>query len=192
MFSIFNKQAKKIEALKAYGDSFSADLGAMHPIEKASILVFANCTLAVLSRKYSRNIMDNPVLVDKAVLNSALSDIMRVVVSLQDMQVPPEYLKQLRTQYFSARLVALTLGCGLSGELRNPVIQAWKTIWLDKERLSDAVLWIRKHEKLTGQPAVPPLPTGRQPSDIDLMQGSLKVPGFLKKTAPKNQKAIKK
>lgn len=181
MFGFGGAERRK-RALAAMAGELPGGVAALHPVERATVLVLGNCLLRTASEISGAPFADDPA-ASATAADGALRDLMplreRLAAIVADERSPNR--RHATCHLRAAELACLTVGVALDEGLRRACGESWKAAWEGRARLHDAVLWIRRYERQAGVSAVPVLDGGDGPSDIDLARIGLSVPGFLRK-----------
>ena len=178
MFGFGGKDKRSREAVKALAVDLPLEIGAMHPVEQATVLVLANGMLRMASADAGVQLAENPGAQPAAaarILRDLLAHRVRLAAIVDDVRSPNR--RHAASHLRSAELAALTVGIGVEPSVRDACITAWKTARRGMPRLRDAVVWIRRYEGSTGIKAVP---ARGNPSDTDLGRLGAQVPGCLR------------
>jgi hypothetical protein len=158
-------------------------IGAMHPVERATVLVLANGMLRVVAEAVGGGSMvDDPSSVPTEVADGALKGLLAVRRRLSAVAEDPS--SPSRRHAFchlrAAELACLTVGVAVEPGAIKGCAMSWRAAWEGRTRLPDAVLYIRKWESASGVPAVAPA-EGGSVGDDHLTSRGRRVPAFLRK-----------
>jgi hypothetical protein len=178
----FGGASSRRQGVAALAQSLPGIIGAMHPVERATVLVLANGMLRVASHVGGGNMADDPASVPHQVADGTLKGLMAVRLRLSAVAEDPASpaRRQAHCHLRAAELACLTVGVAVEPAAIRGCAMAWRAAWEGRTRLHDAVLYIRKWEASTGVPAVAH-PEDAGSGDDDLASLGRRVPAFLRK-----------
>ena len=179
----FKKSDKRCEDLNALAASLPKALEAMHPIERATVLVLTNSMLAYAERSYGVLITANPRQVDVNAARTIWDNLAELKSGLDSMakDMKGTQKRHIACHFHATELVLLTVGLALAQGHSRQLGACWKSVWSARASAQQAVPWLRKYERATGVGTVPKLADGREASDIDLLRFAESLPAFLRR-----------
>lgn len=179
----FGGAARRRRAVEELAQSLPGRVETLHPVERATVLVLTNSMLRVASHLRGANLADDPVGSGAQVADAALGDLLplrdHLAAIVADPQAPNR--RHAACHLHAAELASLTVGVGLDGTMRRACGAAWRAVWEGRQRLRDAVIWIRRYEASSGVPAVPQMEGEAEHTDTALARIGASVPAFLRK-----------
>jgi len=184
MFGFGGATRRKREVAEIAG-SIAGTIAAMHPQERATVLVLTNSLLGAVAAMHGPPLKSDPAKAGTEAVDAALKALLprrKGDAEVASDEKSP-FQRHAAIDLAAVDLACVTLGTALLPEIFANCRSAWLEAWKGKERLADAVVWIRRYETGSGVPAVPPSAAGRRPTDPDLMRLGASVPVFLRRKA---------
>jgi hypothetical protein len=180
----FGFGARHRELIVSLASSLPRLLPAMHGVEKATVLVLARSMLVTASVLSASDIAANPpsdIPASKKAMRELETHRRRLLPITEDHAKPGN--RHAVVHLRATELAYLTLGVAVSPQEKSACTDAWRAAWAGRDRLQDAILWIRRYEDRSGVSAVPSADPAKKQSDTELMRlGMAAVPAFLRQT----------
>lgn len=181
----FGGAARRKRVVEELAQSLPGQVEALHPVERATVLVLANSMLRVAAALRGAQLADDPAGAGAKAADAALSDLLPLRDHLASIVADPDApnRRHATCHLRAAELASLTVGVGLDNTVRRACGVAWRAVWEGRQRLRDAVVWIRRYEQNSGVPAVPQADGEPEHTDVALARLGASVPAFLRKRA---------
>ncbi len=165
----------------------AAALQAMHPAERAAVLMLANAQMAMVARARGEAFLSAPSRVAAAVGAAVVDELLEIhaAQSAAAARAPAAMGRYFRA-HLQATLVCLaTAAVADEGAARRPACaRLWRTLHEQRDRAEQALVWLRRGEAAAGVPCFPPPSPGRAVTDIDALAMAASVPAFLRRKRP--------
>ena len=166
--------------LQTIAGSISGHLSSMSPVDRAAVLVLTNHMLDIVGRTWGEELRDSPATAHPRAADAALASL----AEAQDAMVEtskwtgsdPATLRQWR----SIDLVKLTVGHPRLPSAYPVLGQAWRSVWLARPHMGEALLSMRDWERATGVDAFPLGPDGRRQTDAQILAAAARFPKFFR------------
>ncbi len=179
----FVGRSRRLKAASALAAPLRGRFAAMHPVERAVVLVLANSLLVATGRARGSKVVTAPAGCTPAEIDLAVRDMASLrdsVVSVAEAGGDALMRTHANCTAAACDLVAASLVMPSEPSIRPGVLSAWKTVWESRDKLRPAVVWLRRREAATGRPVFLPKADGSQQNDLEIIRNSDKVPGFLR------------
>lgn len=178
----FGPAAARKRRLRAAFIGMPELLEALHPSERAAVLLLTNAQLDLVARTHGAELTSDPR--NKPELAASVIEellLLHAQWSATADIAPRDVVRYLRAHVASLLVAALTLSMGVDARNFRPMIAAtWKTLWSTRSRNEHALAWLRRGESATGAPCFPPPITGTgHVSDITALGFGTRLPVFL-------------
>lgn len=182
MFGLTRSDKRK-DRLGRIAAGLASKLTGMHPVERAGVLLLANCVLDLTGRLHGEALTDNPRAAGTQLASAALDDLLPALDKLATLAADDRFPHQrhVRCHMAATELAAVTIGLGLVTSPGRLVAQCWKSAWDARAQLRRTIIWVRQYERIAETEAVPRLANGDIPSDVDLLPIGSRVPAFLRR-----------
>lgn len=185
MFGLFRRGRAK--ARLAFVPGLQRELAAMHQVDLALVLLLVNDTLGIVARTRGARVVEDPSSAGSEACQKALEDMLPARDALLALTAEQETpgRRHAICHLRAMELASATVGLGIDPTVREPLVAAWRTVWGARGKLQEALLWVRRHERVTGIVALHVHPDGTGRSDKDVLVRANRVPAFLRrKPAP--------
>lgn len=182
MFGL-GKAEKKFRAITDISQTLAPQLEILSQVEKATVLVLANCFLDLAAFLYGRTMIQDPCSVDLKQVLQAIDGMLPTFDQLSVLAEDPATPRRKHVQCYrlAMGLAISSLAIAQNPELIKTVKKNWSIVWLARAEISLAVEWIRRYEQASGVEAVPRRQDGNPPNNSELIGIGSKVPDFLRK-----------
>ena len=179
----FGGTERRVASVRSSASALLRELPALHPVERAVVLVQANLVLASVARNHDVRMASDPARVSSKVADAAMKEVLAFRDSLRVVEREGEkpVRRMAACQRRACEVVAATIACGLAPSMHKVAVTLWRAVWPSRDRVEDAVVWIRRRERELGVAQIPPGPDGKPLTDPDLVLAGARVPAFLKR-----------
>ena len=181
----FVGRSSRLKAATQLAAPLRGQFSDMHPVERAVVLVLANSLLVATGRARGSKLVTSPASCTPAELDLAVRDMLALKETVQssaEQGGDAMLQKHAACTAVACDLVASSLLVPIEPSIRPAVLSAWKAIWDSRDKLRQAVVWLRRREAVTGRAVFLPKADGAKQNDLEIIKNSERVPAFLRPT----------
>jgi hypothetical protein len=169
------------DRLARVADRLPGQLSVASGRDRASVLMLSNQMLELAARTWAPELRDDPATARPQALDAALAALTEARDVTEQGAAWTGMDPATTRQVAAMDLALLTMGHSLVPDRFKTVAGCWRTVWLAREHLSDALLALRDWERATGVEGVPPGPDGRSQTDTQILALAMRYPAFLRR-----------
>ena len=160
--------------------SLWSEIDTADPRLRAGILLMTNHLLDLAARTWHPALLDHPKQADPRSRSIAIEALVESVDVLEQALKWTREDEASRRQILATDLAITTLMASSSDAFMQCAVMCWKSVWITRDALPDALAAIRDWEVDTGVPGLPRQADGDYPSDAQALELGHRYPAFLR------------
>lgn len=177
--AVTNTQRQRLLNLS---EDLPRQIEACSPRLRAGVLLLTNHMLRLAARNFHQNLAIDPTMVPSQAIIACFDALAKSRDYLDDVLQWSGPKEAVMRTILSTELAMMTIGFPIKPEVKNAMLGCWRTIWLSREQLSEALVSMRAWEDENGISAFPLNDDGENPDDYEALLIGNSFPAFMRRS----------